>query len=215
MEGTLKNGLKRNMVVYKMKTGGLFLHSVVALNKEAMKQLDSFGKPEIILIPNGHHTMDAGVFKTRYPGAKLLAPKSMHTLLQKKGLNIEEAAGDIPKETGIMPIVVPGFKQSGGLGIGGEMVFEVELNDGRAFVFCDLMTNNSEGKGLAKALLGGEFKCPRLIRWLLVKEKSKMKQWLLDMSGKEDVKAICVAHGKPIVDQSSQAFKDAAARSFS
>jgi len=41
-----------------------------------------------------------------------------------------------------------------------------------------------------------------------------MKQWLLDMSGKADIKAICVAHGKPIVDQSSQAFKDAATRSF-
>jgi len=214
IEGSLKNGLKRNMVVYKMRTGGLMLHSVVALNKEGMKQLESFGKPEVILIPNNQHTIDAGIYKKRYPDAKIISPKPMVSGLQKKGLVVEQEASEIPKDTGITSMVTPGFKQKGGAGVGGEMVYEVQLKDGIGIIFCDIITNNVDAKGLIGVLFGGDFKSPRLLKWLLVKDKSKAKQFLLDLAAKENIKAICVAHGSPITKDASEALKEAAKKSF-
>jgi hypothetical protein len=48
IEGTLKQeSVRRNMVVYKMNNGGLWCHSVIALNEEAIKQMESWGSPAV------------------------------------------------------------------------------------------------------------------------------------------------------------------------
>ena len=38
------------MSIYKMNDGNLWLHSVVALNHDSLKKLESFGKPTVIIL---------------------------------------------------------------------------------------------------------------------------------------------------------------------
>ena len=73
VEGSLPHGvgLPRNMVVYQIpKTNSLLLHSVIALNEEEMKKLEELGDPNIIIVPNHLHTLDASVYQRRYPHIK-------------------------------------------------------------------------------------------------------------------------------------------------
>ena len=64
------------MVVYKMENGELWCHSGVALKKETLEKMESFGKVGVIIVPNGQHTIDAPVYQQRYPEAKLICPSS-------------------------------------------------------------------------------------------------------------------------------------------
>jgi hypothetical protein len=48
----------RNMVVYKMKSGGLFIHSCIAVNEETLDDIKALGDPEILLVPNRFHRSD-------------------------------------------------------------------------------------------------------------------------------------------------------------
>jgi len=213
IEGSLKNGPKRNMVVYKMKnTGGLFLHSVVCLNEEAMQKLESFGKPEIILIPHTAHTIDAGIFKKRYPDAKLFGPKKIKdVLLKEKRLTLDGFSEDIPKETGVTPLIPEGLKRTP---VGVELTFQLELAAGKALIFCDLIINATGAKGPIKFFIGSSFVVPRFVRWIAVNDKSKFKAWLLKLADTENLQAVCSAHGAPITKDCAQQFKDIIKRSY-
>jgi len=216
IEGSLpKNAIKRNMAVYKMKSGGLFLHSVVALNEEGMKKLESLGKPEIILVPNGQHTFDCAIYKKKYPEAKLITPKSFQEdVSKKKNVKFDGIAQDIPKDTGITVLIPEGTKMKGAFGLGGELAYEVEIEGGRALLFCDLLGNQVGNKGLSKALFGNQLGCARIVRWFALKDKNKFKQWLLKLTELENLKILCVCHGRPIMEDVNQALKAAIARSF-
>jgi hypothetical protein len=53
---------ERTMVVYKLNSGGLLLHSVIALPEEDMKKLESLGNVQFIVVPNPFHRLDAHVY---------------------------------------------------------------------------------------------------------------------------------------------------------
>jgi len=215
IEGSLKSGIKRNMLVYKMKTGGLFLHSVVALNKEGMEKLESFGKPEIILVPNAQHTIDCVIYKLRYPNAKLITPETFRMELEKKkGVKFDGIAQEIPKSTGVSALVPEGSKTKGAYGLGGEMTYELELSTGRGLVFCDLMMNQVGNKGLKKALLGNSFICPRIVRWFVLQDKYKFREWISRFASWDNLKVISVSHGPPITKDINQSLKEAISKSF-
>jgi len=208
IQGSLKNETKRNMSVYKMKSGGLFCHSVVCLNEEAMTKLESFGNPEIILVPNLTHTADAGVWKKRYPSAKLVTPKRfVDGLLKKKNLKVEVIAEEIPKESGIIPHSPVSVKEKGGFGVAGELVYELELSNGKALVFTDLLYNWVDAKGLTKLLFGTTLCVPRPIRWFVLSDKVKFKDWLIKLAETENLQSITPGHGPNITKDCNQRLK--------
>src|ERR1700729_4058409 len=65
-------GSTRVMTIVKTKGGGLVVHNAVALEDDAMKEIDAFGDVETIIVPNGFHRLDSKIFKERYPKAKLI-----------------------------------------------------------------------------------------------------------------------------------------------
>jgi hypothetical protein len=53
---------ERTMVIYKLNSGGLLLHSVVALQNDEMAKLEALGEVQFIVVPNPFHRMDAHVY---------------------------------------------------------------------------------------------------------------------------------------------------------
>ena len=47
--------IPRNMVVYKLNSGRLLIHSAVALKEEFMLDIENIGKPEFLIVPNKYH----------------------------------------------------------------------------------------------------------------------------------------------------------------
>src|SRR5262245_20508313 len=75
VEGDLDGiALKRVMVVVKLADGKLLLHKPIALGSDAMRELEAWGTPACIVVPNGLHRLDARIFKQRYPDARVMGP---------------------------------------------------------------------------------------------------------------------------------------------
>src|SRR5512143_2829371 len=63
VEGNLPSAGTRVMTIVKLASGGLVIHNAIALEEDAMKELEAFGDPEILIVPNGFHRLDAKVYK--------------------------------------------------------------------------------------------------------------------------------------------------------
>ena len=67
VEGDLPGGDgTRVMTIVKLASGGLVIHNAIALEEDQMKEIEAFGDPEILIVPNGFHRLDAKVYKQRY-----------------------------------------------------------------------------------------------------------------------------------------------------
>ena len=77
VQGSLgRSPLPRNMVVARLPSGGLWIHSAIALDDGGMHQLEGLGSPEILIVPSALHRADAGVYKDRYPALRVLCPRA-------------------------------------------------------------------------------------------------------------------------------------------
>jgi len=202
----------RNMVLYKLDDGGLWCHSVVALNEETQAKLEALGTPTVFIVPNGQHSIDAGVWQQRYPNAKLLCPaKFKDMLVSKKRLRVDGSCEDLLPKLGVNVLVPDGIKPTGGFGVAGELCYELKLSENdKALVFTDILMFGATHKGIKKFLLGNTFEVPRAIRWVAVKNVPLLKAWINKVADIANLKIISVAHGDPIVENAGQALKDAA-----
>src|SRR5690606_38404698 len=67
VEGALPNmALRRVMTVVRMADGRLVIHSAIALPDELMAQIEAWGRPSYLLVPNAYHRLDAPAYKARY-----------------------------------------------------------------------------------------------------------------------------------------------------
>src|SRR5688500_1555471 len=84
VEGDLaKMGLNRWMTVVRLSDGRLVIHNAVALEADAMAEIEAFGAPAFILVPNAFHRIDCARFKRRYPGAKVLCPRGARAKVER------------------------------------------------------------------------------------------------------------------------------------
>jgi len=206
VEGSMKSGIFRNMAIYKMSDGGLWLHSVVTLNDETIAKVEAIGTPTVLVIPNGQHTLDAGVYSKRYPQAAVITPSAMKETMLKKGLRIDSIAEEYDlADKGVKVVSISGLKPSGGSGIGGERAYEVQLDEGKTgLVVCDiLMDHVTHPYGAIKGyLLGHTFGCCRLVKWLLLSDKSAFRGWLDNYRKQAEsgnLACICLAHGPGVI----------------
>ncbi len=76
VQGSLPGmSLKRVMTVARMADGRLVIHNAIALEDGAMKEIEAFGTPAFLIVPNGGHRLDAPAYKKRYPALSVFAPK--------------------------------------------------------------------------------------------------------------------------------------------
>ena len=64
LEGTMPNGnTKRIMTIARMKDGRLVIHNAIALEPALQSEIEAFGTPASIVVPNGFHRQDAKIYK--------------------------------------------------------------------------------------------------------------------------------------------------------
>lgn len=66
--------LVRNMAIARLRDGGLWLHSVVAVDPPTLAAIEALGPPRVMVVPNPYHRRDAAVWKARFPDLAVLAP---------------------------------------------------------------------------------------------------------------------------------------------
>ena len=59
--------ITRRMTVVRLRDGRLVIFNAIALDEDEMRALEEFGKPAFLVVPNGHHRLDAKIWKSRSP----------------------------------------------------------------------------------------------------------------------------------------------------
>ncbi len=213
VKGTLPRGsLTRNMVIYRLgheQGSGLLLHSVVALSPSEQKKLESLGEPQVMIVPNRIHRLDASWYKKRYPKIKVLCPKVSYRQVRR-----EVAVTGLCEE--VLPSLGVSYLRPKGVGAF-EYVYQLRLAQGNALVMSDLLFNHPHARGVDGWLMKtlgstGHFGMTKIGRWFLLKEKEVFRNWLLDLAKLEDLSLISMAHGEPITSECEKALKEAAYR---
>src|ERR1044072_7121376 len=75
VSGNMPRGNQRRMTVARRSDGKLVIHNPIALDDAEMKELEAFGKPAFLVVPNGFHRMDSQIYKQRYPDIAVLCPQ--------------------------------------------------------------------------------------------------------------------------------------------
>lgn len=75
--------LERTMVVARLRSGALVIHSPIALDEASMRELEAWGAPAFIVAPNGGHRLDAPAYKRRYPAARVVCPRGSRARVEE------------------------------------------------------------------------------------------------------------------------------------
>ena len=75
--------LKRTMTVVRLGDGRLVLHNAIALDDKTMAELEAFGTPAFLIVPNGGHRLDAPAYKARYPQLRVFGPRGSRKRIEE------------------------------------------------------------------------------------------------------------------------------------
>jgi len=204
VEGDLPGGNgTRVMTLVKLLSGGLVVNNAIALEEDQMKELEAFGKPEVLVVPNGFHRLDSKVYKQRYPDVRVLAPGGA----KKKVAQVVPVDGtfdDGPQGNGVRMYHLDGTKQHEG-------VVEVKTPTGTTLVFNDAINNIPKLGGMFGFMLAptGQIAVPRIFRWFFVKDKKAFCDGIEKLAATPGLERVIVSHGRMLTDKPAEQLKSA------
>ncbi len=194
VSGTMNDGKsQRQMVMARLSDGRVLIHNAIALNDEEMKQLEAWGTPSLLFVPNAYHRQDAAIWKQRYPKMTVIAPaaarKRVADVVPVDGVT-EEAPAD--SQVSLRPI----------RGVPGEGVLMVRTNGEASLIFCDAILNYPRKTGLLGFALAptGQVSVPRVVRWIGMKDRRAFADHVEELAGTAGLRRLLFGHGLPVVD---------------
>ncbi len=217
VEGSLANGLPRNMTVYRLPDGRLLLYSVVAMHPADMEALEKLGRPAILVMPHDRHQMDAPFYKRRYPDLRVLAPDPRHP----RKVPVDGDLGELAA-FGINAYVLPGTTYH-------EAVLELPIDGGQggqggmsgiALCTTELLGNLGGLPGLPRLMRlllrligppGGGLGVARVVRWREVSDRERVRAWMKSLAERPELRMVLVGHGSPVTEDARASLRRAAA----
>lgn len=204
VEGDLPGGNgARVMTLVRYGDGRLLIHSAIALEEELMKEIEAFGRPEVLVVPNSFHRLDSKIYKDRYPGLRVFAPAGG---VKKVGqvVGVDGSYADAPKDEGVRLSHLDGVKDHEG-------VIEVVSPGGTTLVLNDVVNNLPAAGGMMGFMLSptGRVCVPRIFRWFFVKDRPKFFACIERLAATPNLKRVIVSHGRPIADAPADALRSA------
>jgi hypothetical protein len=205
VSGKMPSGNQRRMAIARRADGKLVIHNPIALGEDDMKQLEAFGKPGFLIVPNAFHRQDSVIYKQRYPEISVLCPQTA----RKKVSQVVEVAGhldEMPKDENVEVFHLRGMKEREG-------ALRVKSKDGSGLVFNDALLNLEPRSGAAGFFMAptGTLGVPRFTRWFLAKNTAQLKEHLEELAGSSGLTHVLPGHGKVIQSEATSALKQAAA----
>lgn len=195
VQGSLPGmSLKRVMVVAKMADRRLVIHSGIALEERAMKELEAWGTPAFIVVPNRYHRMDAPAYKQRYPATQVVAPRGARKRVEEV-VPVDLTYEEFPRDDAVQFETLDGVRDEEGAML-------VTSSDGVSVVLNDVVMNMDRKKDLPGYLLTtimGSAPGPRVSRLsklVLVKHKPALRAHLERLAAQPGLIRLIVAHEK-------------------
>jgi hypothetical protein len=184
---------QRQMVLARMGDGRVIVHNAIALEAPEMGELEAWGEPSVIFVPNGYHRQDAPIWKQRYPKAQVIAPAGAKKRVAQV-VAVDAVSEEAPKDDSMRLIPLDGLP--------GESVMEVKTPDGVTLVFCDAILNVPKLGFPMGFVLGptGQVSAPRIVRWVAMKDKRAFAAQLEKLADTPGLNRVLFGHGKPVTE---------------
>ena len=199
--------LERRMTVVRLGDGSAIIYSAVALEEDAMRQIERLGTPRYLVVPGDAHRLDAKIYTERYPRLRVLTPPGAQSRVEKA----------VPVDAMEVDFGDPDVTWHVVAGAGGhEAALLVRRASGTTIIVSDLIANLRRKGGFEGWMLhvmgfGGDApQVPTVERVLMVENKAQLRQQFLDWAAIPDLRRIIMSHGKPIEHGAAQALRDLA-----
>ena len=186
--------LKRTMAVARMHDGRLVIHNGIAMQEPAMREVEAFGTPAFLIVPNGAHRLDAPAYKRRYPNLTVLAPKGARAKVAEK-VQVDGTYEDLPQDDSVRLEMLHGVGDSEGAML-------IRSPDGTTVVLNDAVFNMDRKRdplGFFFTTLLGSAPGPRISRLaklVFIKDKAALRGDLERYAAIPDLVRLVVAHEK-------------------
>lgn len=206
VSGKMPGGNQRRMTIAKRADGGLVIHNAIALADEQMREIEAFGKPAYLVVPNSFHRMDAIIYKQRYPKLEVLCPQSARKRVSAI-VPVAGHLGEMPKDGIVDMFHIRGMKEREG-------AIVVREDGTSALVFNDALLNVPQGSGIVNWFMAptGTLGVPRFARWMLAKSSAEMKEHLLELAKTPQLGHVVPGHGDVIATNAAAQLTTAAER---
>ena len=201
VQGTMPGGkVRRQMALARLGDGRVIVHNAIALDEPQMKELEAWGEPAVIFVPNGFHRQDAAIWKARYPNAKVVAPIGSRKRVEK-AVAVELVSEEAPHDENVRLLPITGMPM--------ESLLEVRSGADVSLVFCDAVLNMPKLGFPMSAFLGptGKVSSPRAMRWFALEDKRGFAQQLDQLAATPGLRRVLFGHGKPVDDQPAAALR--------
>ncbi len=201
--------LKRVMTLVRLDDGRIIIHSAIALDDASMAEIEAWGSPSVLLVPNGYHRLDAPAFCARYTNLKVYCPRGSRRKIEEV-VGVDGDYNALEMDASCEVEHLAGVRD-------GEGVMIVRSPAGSTLVFNDALFNMSHGKGIAGFIFrhitgstGGP-RVTRLFRWLAVKERRAFREHLERLAATPDLVRIIVSHHRIITERPAEVLREVAA----
>jgi hypothetical protein len=199
--------IDREMILARLPDGRIIVHNAIALGDAEMREIESWGTPSFLIVPNGGHRLDARIWKTRYPSLRVVAPPGAKQKVEQV-VAVDDTAPDFGD--GIRYQMFEGTE-------GREGVLVVPSASGTSLVFTDVLMNMHKLPGFGgfmMGLAGFVTKAPRVTfpaRMALVKNKGTLRDELSKLADTPGLARLYFSHGVPVSEGAAVALREAAA----
>lgn len=186
--------LKRVMAIARLADGGLVIHNGIALEEPLMKEIEAWGTPRYLIVPNGGHRLDAPAYKRRYPGVSVLTPRGSRARVEDV-VKVDGTYEDFPANDTVRFQTLAGVAEAEGAMV-------VHSSDGVTVVLNDSVFNMDRKRdplGFFFTTLLGSAPGPRvsrLAKLVYVKDKKALRADLEKLAGTPQLQRLIVAHEK-------------------
>jgi hypothetical protein len=193
VEGQLPHlSMRRVMTIAKRSDGDLVIHSAIALEDDAMRAIEAFGRPAYLLIPHVRHRLDAGRFKRRYPDLRVLATRGA-LAKAREVVHVDGTYEDFPPDDAVSLQMLRGAKEAEGAMI-------VRSRDGVTVVLNEVVFDIADRPGLLARVLMRTFGIgpgPRVtpvVKLELVRDRKALREDLERLADTPELTRLIVSH---------------------
>ena len=196
--------VERRMTVARLKDGRAVVYSAIALGEAEMSQLEAFGEPAFLIVPNDIHRMDAKAWKNRYPSIRVIAPAAARAKVEEV-VPVEATSVDFA-DPSVTFITVPGTGER-------EAGLVIENTGGTTLVLNDIIFDLANRPGLKGWLFkkigmtGDAPHVPPLVKMRQVKDTEALREQLERWAELPTLKRVIISHGNIIANDPAHVLK--------
>lgn len=189
------SAVRRRMSVVRRSDGGLLFHNAVPLSEEAMRRIEAFGRPALLVVPNGLHRLDIHAFAARYPSLRVHCPAQAHRRVSAR-VPVDGHWSDLPPDPDVRAEPLEGSRF-------GEAALVVRSGARASLLFGDTVMNLPHLPGLEGRLLRllgstGKPRVTPVARLLAVSDRRRLAAHLARLADLPGLCRLVVSHGRNV-----------------